>query len=239
MSLNILFQNECYIAIDKPPGLLVHRSPLDASETVFALQLVRDQVGQSVYPCHRLDKPTSGVLLFALNQDALRHAQNQFAENRCKKIYHAVVRGWTKDSDLIDYDLRSEENPQKSWSAQTAYRTLAQSELPFATGRYNSTRLSLLELIPKTGRKHQLRRHMAHIRHPILGDTRHGDGPMNRFLRKQCDHQSLMLRATELHLSMPDSTTQLKIQTTTPTTFEAAAAKLGFILKRAPADYRS
>lgn len=196
--LKIIYQDEHYVTIDKPAGLLVHRSPLAKNESVFALQLLRDQIGQSVYPCHRLDRPTSGVLLFALDPESLRFTQKELAGRGCEKVYHAVVRGWTGDSGEVDHDLRSEEAPHKVQSAQTNYQTLARSEVPQPVGPYPQARFSLVELRPKTGRKHQLRRHMAHLRHPIIGDTRHGDGAQNRFLREHCGSQRLMLRARSL-----------------------------------------
>ncbi len=211
MHLPILYQDADYVAIDKPPGLLVHRTQLDAYATEFALQTLRDQIGQEVFPCHRLDRPTSGILLFALNHDALRFAQEQFVEKTTHKEYHAVVRGWAPDNGEIDYDLRSEDNPTKSKSAQTSYTCLNRCQLELPVGRYPTARFSLLKLVPLTGRKHQLRRHMAHIRHPILGDTCHGDSTQNRFLREHFGVQRLLLRATKLEIHIPSSTTRLTL----------------------------
>lgn len=212
VTLKIIYQDEHYIAVDKPAGLLVHRSPIDAGETVFALQLLRDQIGQIVYPCHRLDRPTSGALLFALDQDSHRFTQEELAGQGCEKNYLAVVRGWTEAAGSIDYALRSEEPPHKIQSAVTEFETLARSELNEPVGRYPTARFSLLKLQPKSGRKHQLRRHMAHIRHPILGDTRHGDGAQNRFLRKHCGCQRLMLRATSLVFTHRTSGERIRLQ---------------------------
>lgn len=220
MSLKIIYKDEHYVAIDKPHGLLVHRSPLDAGETVFALQLLRDQIGQPVYPCHRLDRPTSGVLLFALSPECLRFTQDELADQGCDKVYRAVVRGWTSPEGEIDYDLRSEEPPHRIQSARTHYRTLSKSELPEPVGRYSSARFSLLELRPSTGRKHQLRRHLAHIRHPILGDTRHGDGAQNRFLRDFCGCQRLMLRAESLAFTHAISGQRVSLTTGADTEFD-------------------
>ena len=212
MHLPIIYQSTDYVAIDKPAGLLVHRTQLDAHATEFALQLLRDQVGKEVFPCHRLDRATSGVLLFALNREALCFAQAQFAERTTHKEYHAVVRGWAADAGEIDYDLRSEEQPAKSQSSQTRYSCLKRVELGLPVGRYPTARFSLLKLIPLTGRKHQLRRHMAHLRHPIIGDTCHGDSAQNRFLRQHFGVQRLLLRATKLELDMPNCSTRLQLQ---------------------------
>ncbi|PXA04108.1 tRNA pseudouridine(65) synthase TruC [Coraliomargarita sinensis] len=227
-TLKILYRDEHYVAVDKPAGLLVHRSPISAEESEFALQLLRDQIGQVVYPCHRLDRPTSGVLLFALDKDCLRFTQKELANQGCDKIYQAVVRGWAGESGEIDYDLKSEEAPDKIQSAQTHYRTLARSELPEPVGRYPTARFSLLELSPRTGRKHQLRRHMAHLRHPILGDTRHGDGVQNRFLRAHCGIQRLMLRAERLCFTHGKTKERITLQAAIEAEFQEIVAKLGF-----------
>jgi tRNA pseudouridine65 synthase len=229
MPLPILYVDDNYIAIDKPSGLLVHRTQLDTTATEFALQMLRDQIGQEVFPCHRLDRPTSGILLFALNPQAHRFAQKQFAEQQTDKEYHAAVRGWTEDRGQIDYDLRSEENPEKSQSALTEYVCLARSELNIPVGRYTTCRFSLLKLIPRTGRKHQLRRHLAHIRHPILGDTRHGDGAQNRFLREQFGTHRLLLRATRLKISTSEASHRICISAESEPEFEQALKSLQLI----------
>ncbi len=205
MHLNILYADQHYVAINKPSGLLVHRSALDKHATQFALQLLRDQIGQVVYPCHRLDRPTSGALLFALSADAARHAQIEFSERRVVKTYHAIVRGWVDHQGVVDYKLRSEDMPSKYFEAKTNYRCIGQSEIDLPVGRYSKGRFSLVELQPLTGRKHQLRRHLAHLRHPILGDTRHGDGAQNRFIREHFDCNRLLLHACKLKIAHPRS----------------------------------
>jgi len=225
--LKIIYRDAHYLAVDKPAGLLVHRSPLAKNESVFALQLLRDQIGQAVYPCHRLDRPTSGVLLFALDKASLRVTQEEFARQACEKIYQAVVRGWTDESGAIEYDLKSEEAPHKSQASQTRYRTLARSELPKPAGAYPTARFSLVALNPKTGRKHQLRRHMAHIRHPIIGDTRHGDGAQNRFLREHCGVQRLLLRAEALCFTHGKTGERITVKAGAEAAFQEIAAKLG------------
>jgi tRNA pseudouridine65 synthase len=227
MELPIVFQDEHYLVVDKPAGLLVHRSPLAPKESVFALQVLRDQIGQRVYPCHRLDRPTSGLLLFALDAESLRFTQEELSRQRCEKAYSAVVRGWAQPSGTIDYALKSEEPPFQSQSARTEFQTLSKSEIPEAVGRYAQARFSLLELRPATGRKHQLRRHMAHLRHPILGDTRHGDGAQNRFLRSYCGEQRLMLRATKLSFTHRVSGKRLQVRAHANTDFDRIVKMLG------------
>lgn len=198
MLLPIHYQDDHYVVIDKPSGLLVHRTALDTQANEFAVQLLRDQIGCEVHPCHRLDRPTCGALLFALDKEALVFAKEQFLEKTVRKVYHAAVRGWPEGSGYIEYDLRSEDNPGKVQASQTGFECLSRSELPLPVGRYEAARFALMRLKPETGRRHQLRRHMAHIRHPILGDTTHGDGAQNRFIREHFDCHRLLLRATQL-----------------------------------------
>lgn len=210
--MEILYRDDYIIAVNKPSGLLVHRSAIDRHETRFAMQLLRDQIRQRVYPLHRLDKPTSGVLLFALDEASARKMMPVFSDGGVTKHYLAVVRGYTNESDIIDYPLKEQldkmtdalANPVKAaQSAITSYQRLATAELPQAIGRYSSARYSLLSLRPKTGRKHQLRRHMKHIFHPIIGDTTHGDGQHNRFFRAELGCQRLLLAATQVSFKHP------------------------------------
>lgn len=209
---DVIYQDEHYIAINKPSGLLVHRSMIDRHETRFALQMVRDHIGQRVYPVHRLDKPTSGVLLFTLEQEMARMMMPVFSDKQVVKRYLAIVRGYTLEQELIDYPLKEQldrisdadaEQNKDAQDAITEYKRLATVELPIAVGRYESARYSLLELVPKTGRKHQLRRHMKHIFHPIVGDTSHGDGKQNQLFRQQFDCHRLMLHARQISFVCP------------------------------------
>jgi len=210
--LEILYQDEFLVAINKPSNLLVHRSLIDKRETRFAVQILRDQIGQYVYPVHRLDKPTSGVLLFVLDKDTARNLSEQIKNGLFKKEYLAVVRGYTDEKDTIDYALkevldkmtdkkaRTDKEPQL---AVTEYEKILHVELPFAVGRYKTTRYSLVRLKPQTGRKHQLRRHMKHILHPIVGDTKYGRNEHNIFFREKYDCHRLLLHASKLTIIHP------------------------------------
>jgi len=219
--LEILYQDDYLVAINKPSGLLVHRSLIDRHETEFAIQQTRDQIGQYVYPVHRLDKPTSGVLLFALNADIARNITQQFTHNQVQKRYLAIVRGYTQESDKIDYALKEQldkmsdskaKQDKEAQDAVTHYARKATVELPHAVGRYATARYSLLSLTPKTGRKHQIRRHMKHIFHPIVGDTSHGDGKHNVFFRDHFGCHRLLLHAERLCLTHPVSAGRLIIR---------------------------
>ncbi|MGI9283111.1 MAG: tRNA pseudouridine(65) synthase TruC [Endozoicomonas sp.] len=216
--LEIIYQDQWLVAVNKPSGLLVHRSMIDRNETRFALQIVRDQVGQHVYPLHRLDKPTSGVLLFALSPEIARSAGKQFEEGLVKKTYLAVVRGYAPESGVIDHPLKEEldkmtdrkaRQDKPAQEAVTAYERLATVELPLAIERYPTSRYSLVRAWPKTGRKHQIRRHMKHIAHPIIGDAKHGKGVHNRYFAQHFSAGRLLLACTEMALSHPVSNEQL------------------------------
>ncbi|SPZ62780.1 tRNA pseudouridine synthase C [Serratia quinivorans] len=210
--LEILYQDEHLVAVNKPSGWLVHRSWLDRHETRFVMQTVRDQIGQHVFTVHRLDRPTSGVLLMALSSEVARLLSQQFEQHQMQKTYHAVVRGYVLEGATIDYPLTEEldkiadkfaskdKGPQP---AVTHYRPLARVEMPVAIGRYESARYSLVELKPENGRKHQLRRHMVHIRHPIIGDSKHGDLNQNRGMAQHFGCPRLMLHASHLQLNHP------------------------------------
>jgi tRNA pseudouridine65 synthase len=210
-TLPILFQDDWLIAVHKPSGLLVHRSDLDRHETRFALQILRDQIGRVVWPVHRLDKGTSGVLLFALDREVGRALSGQFERGEVEKTYLAVVRGHPPESGEIDHPLArmaDEHAGIAGGPAQTAltrYRRLATVELPHRVDRYPSSRYALLELRPETGRWHQLRRHLKHIAHPIIGDATHGQGRHNRLFQALFDCRRLLLVATQMRFAHPVS----------------------------------
>lgn len=216
--LSILYSDDYLVAVDKLPGLLVHRTGLDSGETRFALQMVRDQLDRRVWPVHRLDKGTSGVLLFALDAGTARTMGLAFeAGLGLNKTYRAVVRGWPADAGLIDHPLRRMPDDmrvqrEEIQDAQTRFRTLARYELPLPQGKFPTTRCALVELQPLTGRRHQLRRHMKHLSHPIIGDATHGKGPLNRDLAALLGLQRLWLHACRLELSHPVSGEAVQIE---------------------------
>jgi len=216
--LRILHRDDHLIAIDKPPGLLVHRTGLDAGEARFAVQLLRDQIGQPVWPAHRLDKGTSGVLLFALDAATASQLGRAFESGEgITKTYHAIVRGWPADEGLIDHPLRRLPDDMRTereevQDAQTRFAALERYELPLPYGGFPATRCALVELQPLTGRRHQLRRHMKHIAHPIIGDATHGKGPLNRAVAEHLGMQRLWLHAGSLALRHPVSGDALALQ---------------------------
>lgn len=199
--LSILYLDENLVAVDKPSGLLVHRTSL-SRERACVLQRLRDQLGRRIYPVHRLDRSASGVLLFALSPNVCTDLARQFAGRCIHKRYLAVVRGYAPSQGTIDHPLNRDRHLPKKPSV-TGYRTLAHVELPAAVGRYPTARYSLVEASPKTGRRHQIRRHFAHISHPLIGDTAYGDGRHNRFFRDRYGLHRLMLAAVELRFHHP------------------------------------
>jgi tRNA pseudouridine65 synthase len=261
--LTILYQDEFMVAVDKPAGLFVHRSFMDKDEIYFALQLVRDQVGQYVYPVHRLDRPTSGVLIFALTKDVATKLNEAFANKSSQvglrsqlktelavesdhnlvqqdkvaelstnegidgcdvamvKTYYAVVRGHLAiPEDLIDHALKEKldklgdknvNRDKPAQSAQSYYQVKQQASLPIKVGKFDSVRYSLVEVRPITGRRHQIRRHLAHLRHPILGDINYGDNKQNPFFIEHFGFKRLMLHAKSLEFNHPVSNERIKI----------------------------
>ena len=226
--LEIIYKDEYLVAINKPSGLLVHKSMIDSHEVYFAMKMLRDQIGQWVYPVHRLDKPTSGVLLFALDSQTAGLLSKQFKSHTIQKTYHAVVRGYTSLSGLIDHALKEKLDKISDKKAQvdkepqealTKYTRLETVELNAAVGLYDTTRYTLVELCPQTGRKHQLRRHMKHISHHILGDTKYGRGEHNKFVRKTYNIHRLLLHCSTLEVRHPYSNAVLVFEAAFDDTF--------------------
>jgi len=208
--LDILFRDDHLIAINKPHDLLVHRSPIAADAEVFALQLLRDQVGQKVYPVHRIDRKTGGVLLFAFSKSIEIEMQKQFADNLVSKKYLAILRGHTPDDSEIDYPLRKENGALQD--AFTAYQTLKRAELDVPFGKHPTSRYSLVEARPETGRIHQLRKHFAHIFHPIIGDRTHGCNKQNKLFTEKWEMNTMLLHASSLTFSHPVSNETIGIE---------------------------
>ncbi|WP_406826715.1 pseudouridine synthase [Pedobacter sp. KACC 23697] len=199
--LEIIYQDENLIAINKPHGLLVHQSSIARDATEFALQLLRDQVGKHVSPVHRLDRKTSGILLFAFDKESEIAMHQQFMNSETNKKYLAILRGFTPDAMDIDYPLAKENGTMQE--AFTSFSTLQRAEVAVAFGKHPTSRYSLVEATPKTGRMHQLRRHFSHILHPIIGDRTHGCNKQNKFFKEQWDMTTMLLHASELGFVHP------------------------------------
>lgn len=237
--LDLLYQDASLVAIVKPSGLLVHPSGA-APDRSTCLSLLRAQLRRWVYPVHRLDRGASGVLLFALDPDTAGVVGRAFADRLVSKTYLAVTRGVLPDDGLIDAPLaddpagngrrgspaRADKEPAE---ARTTFRRLADVELPYPVGRYATARYSLAEIEPLTGRTHQIRRHMAHIRHPLVGDVTWGEGRHNRLFREVFGVHRLLLHASVLRLPHPKTGEDLVLRAPIPSDLTALFDRLGFI----------
>ena len=221
--VEVLYQDEYCIAVNKPHGLLVHRTSM-SSDKEFLLQRLRDQCGRKVYPLHRLDRPTSGVVLFAFSKEIAAEFFRIFREREVKKTYLALVRGWTEDNGVIDSPLKTSGGNEQD--ALTLYKTLEKFQLPIPVGPYEQSRYSLVEIDLKTGRTHQIRRHFAHLRHPLVGDTTYGDGRHNTMFRENFNSHRLMLAAVKLEMPHPITNIQLSVSAPLETGFQAVLEKM-------------
>ena len=218
LNLQILYQDEHLVAINKPNGLAVHKSKLVGNTNEFALQLLRDQIRKRVYPAHRLDRKTSGVMLFTLAEKVSSMLQKQFMERNVSKNYLAIVRGYTETHEVIDYPLTNYSG--KVQEAITEYSRVASSELDLPYGKHETSRYSLISLRPKTGRTHQIRKHMNHIRHPIIGDRPHGCNKQNKLFKNRWEVNTMMLHASEIEFSHPITNKKMLLKADLPNEFK-------------------
>ena len=205
--IKILFQNDDFVAVHKPPGLHVHQPEMARRRVPREMTLLwtlRRQIEKYLYPVHRLDVATEGVLIMAFDGKIAGQLQNEFKDGNVQKVYHAICRGWTTDDGRIDLPLERDSNGSLA-DAVTHYKTLGRVELPHSVGkRYPTARYSLVEARPETGRWHQLRRHLARTHHPIVGDREHGDSHHSRFFRETLGLPGLWLRAADLSFKFRD-----------------------------------
>jgi len=222
----IIFQDEHFVVAHKPPGLLVHRTRI-STERTFMLQQLRNQLGQRVYPIHRLDRPTAGLIVFAFSSESASALGKIFQERRVTKTYLAIVRGYTREEGTIDRPLEKDIDGELQDACST-YKRLSTAELPIPVSRYATARYSLVEVQPQTGRMHQIRRHMEKIRHPILGDRKHGPRHHNRMWREQFDSAQLMLLAWKLTFVHPYTQQAMEFETEPEAEMKRMAGELGW-----------
>ena len=202
--LDILYQDDALVAVNKPAGLAVHRSKMVGNAEMFLIDQLRDQLGGSVHLAHRLDRATSGVLLIARSREVAAALGEQFMGRHVRKHYLAVVRGWPEpEAGLIDYALPGSRETGPRREARTHYQRLAAIEVPIALGRYPQQRYALLLASPESGRFRQIRKHLAHIHHPVIGDCQHGRGDHNRLYKQHFGCHRMLLHAWQLHLAHP------------------------------------
>jgi tRNA pseudouridine65 synthase len=196
----------------------VHRTRIAEEKKEFAFQIMRDQLGQHVYTVHRLDRGTSGVLLFAKSPEAAAAMVKVFEGRGVQKVYYAIVRGYTPEADTIDNPIKPDKDQrnQTPQDAVTHYKRLATVELPIPVGRYPSARYSLVEVQPETGRMHQIRKHFAHIRHYVIGDKKHGDWRHNKMFLEELDSPYMLLHAAYLQFQHPYTQEAISIKSPMP-----------------------
>ena len=235
--LSISHRDPYLVAVHKPAGLLVHRSQLDRAASEFALQMLRDQLGRRVYPVHRLDRGTSGVLLFAFDAEVAATLGARFMSHEVEKTYLAVVRGVPAASGCIEHALtrrldepgrRTRRAAGEPQPATTRFRRLDECELPCEVDRYPSARYSLLEVSPLHGRRHQIRRHLKHAAHPVIGDSTYGKGRHNRFFAQHFGCHRLLLACVRMRLRHPLDETPLELVAPPAADFADVAARLGW-----------
>lgn len=231
--LQLIFEDEHYLAINKPAGILVHKTPLEKDPAaLFAVQLLEEQLGYKVYPMHRIDRPTSGILLFAKNAKAAALLQPQFSGNGMLKYYLAIARGYMPEKHGEINQPLAKDMEFELQGAKTEYWELNKVEIPYASsGRYPSSRYALVKIYPHTGRMHQIRRHFAHIRHYIIGDTTHGDNRQNHFFVSQFKLTNMLLHAWQLNFNHPYSNNSIAITAPLPAYFEKIMQQLGWSLE--------
>ncbi len=224
--LEILYKDDFIVAINKPHGLLVHQSKIARDAKEFAIQLLRDQINQKVYPVHRIDRKTSGVLLFALKEDVNIAMQEMFMNREVDKIYHAIVRGYAPEKMTIDYPLKREDG--KIQGAVSNIRRISTVEIDLPFGKHLTSRYSLIEIEPKTGRFHQIRKHLAHIRHPIIADRPHGCNKQNKLFLEKFNLSTMMLHARNLNFKHPVTKEIIELKAKYSSEFERMLSELHF-----------
>ncbi|GGA28346.1 pseudouridine synthase [Dyella nitratireducens] len=202
--LDILYQDDALIAVNKPAGLAVHRSKMVSNTDTFLIDVLREQIGGTLYLAHRLDRATSGMLLIARSSDMAAALGEQFMSRDVHKQYLTVVRGWPEPTEgLVDYPLPGSRETGPRREARTSYRRLATVEVPIALGRYPQQRYALVLTEPQTGRFRQIRKHMAHIHHPVIGDCQHGRSDHNRLYKQYFSCHRMLLHAWRLSFRHP------------------------------------
>lgn len=210
--IEIVYEDTDLLAVNKPAGLLVHRSSIAADETDFLLERLHKQIGGTLYLAHRLDRATSGIVLLAKSREIAGELGRQFMARHIVKRYLAVVRGWPESEGVIDYPLPDVRDRSPRKPALTRWRTLATATVPIALGKYPEQRYALVEARPESGRYRQIRRHFHHVSHHLIGDTSHGRGDHNRLWRMHFRMHRLLLHAWRLELTHPLGCTPLALQ---------------------------
>ncbi|MEP6484714.1 MAG: pseudouridine synthase [Rudaea sp.] len=226
--IDIVFEDAWLLAVNKPAGLLIHRSKIAAGENDFLLDRLRAAKGMDLFLAHRLDRATSGVVLLAKSREIAGELGRQFMDRSVTKRYLAVVRGWPEGEGVIDYALPDVRDNSPRKSAVTHWRTLATTTVPIALGKYPEQRYALVEASPHTGRYRQIRKHFHHESHHVIGDTSHGRGDHNRLWRMHFGVHRMLLHAWKLELRHPVEGAALAFSASLDETWRRVIARFGW-----------
>ncbi len=224
--LAVCYRDDALAVVDKPAGLMVHDSALARGETDFAADRLREQFGRPVFLVHRLDRATSGCLLLAFDRDAASTLGKALMAHEVEKDYLAVCRGWPEPRFTIDHALDGGPGKPLKKPAVTDFELLATAELDWPSTGFATSRYALLRASPRTGRYRQIRRHLKHVSHHLIGDTSHGDGRHNRAFRMQGIHR-MLLHAERLAFAHPVTGERIEARAGTDAQFGRALALLG------------
>ncbi|KFN50607.1 hypothetical protein P873_05460 [Arenimonas composti TR7-09 = DSM 18010] len=226
--MDVLFADDFLAVVDKPAGLMVHDSALARGETDFAADRLREQFGRPIHLVHRLDRATSGCLLLAFDRDTASALGRQLMAQGFDKDYLAICRGWPEPAaGVIDHPLDGGPGKPQKKPAQTAYTTLATAEVDWPSAQHPTSRYALLRCSPLTGRFRQIRRHLKHIHHHLVGDTSHGDGRHNLAFRMRGLHR-MLLHAQHLGFTHPADGRRVDVHAPGDGEWNRAAQLLGF-----------
>jgi tRNA pseudouridine65 synthase len=226
-TLPVLYADDALAVVDKPAGLMVHDSALARGETDFAADRLREQFGRPIFLVHRLDRATSGCLLLAFDRDAASALGKQLMGGGIAKDYLAVCRGWpSPDHGVIDHPLDGGPGKPAKKPAQTRYETVATAEVDWPSAQHPTSRYALLRCSPLTGRFRQIRRHLKHVHHHLVGDTSHGDGRHNLAFRMRGVHR-MLLHAERLVFAHPHDGRRIDVRAPGDAEWHRALALLG------------
>ncbi|MCU0430996.1 MAG: pseudouridine synthase [Cytophagaceae bacterium] len=218
--LEILYEDESVVAVNKPAGLFVHPSDLDRTAGASVMDLLRDQLGHYVYAAHRLDRKTTGVLVFAKTEAADPLLKKSFAEQENSKEYLALCRGFMEEAVRCEAPLKTDRGHWQEACTEFSPLRRWESRRPF--GKFTTSRYTLVQARPRTGRTHQIRRHLAHLRHYLIGDTTHGVTKLNAHFYASYQLPQMFLHARSLEFTHPFRPKRIRVEAPVPNWFEQA-----------------
>lgn len=225
--IEICYSDEHFIVVNKPAKMLVHKTKMDKGERITLMQLISQQLGRKVYPVHRLDKATSGVLICSFDAKTSEYFRCVFEEKRIQKEYIAVCRGWITDSLRVNHPVKKS-TLTSFVEAETHFEPIATTLFDVPVGPYEQSRYSLVKAIPQTGRWHQIRQHCNHLRHPIAGDKRHGDYRHNNMFVEQFDCDNILLHAAKVSFVHPYSSDIVEVRASLPAHWDPVLKAFGW-----------